>query len=84
MTPPRKRTAVTLTIKDTTMTTYAPAAAAGDWLTPAPEDQHPDGSEPRSAYVRSEPTPRGLGISGDPTAAWDDPPPHAARAGAGS
>jgi hypothetical protein len=83
---------VTLTINDTTMTTRAlaadtgsePAAAAGDWLTPAPEDQHRDGLEPRSVYVRSEPAPHGLGISGDPKATRDDPPPHTARAGAGS
>ena len=56
---------MTLTINDSTMTSYTPAAdtgqraaaAAGDWLTPAPADRHPDGFEPRSRYVRAEPRP---------------------------
>jgi hypothetical protein len=91
MTPPRKATAVILTINDTTMTTDAPAAdidseptaAAGGWLTLALEDQDPDAFEPRSAYVRFEPGPDDLGVSGDPKATWHDPPSHAARAGPG-
>jgi hypothetical protein len=77
---------VTLTINDSTMTTYAPAAdtgseptaAAGDWLTPPPADRHPDGFEPRSRYVRSESDPDDL------KAPWDDPPWHAAGAEASS
>jgi hypothetical protein len=77
---------VTLTINDSTMTTYAPAAdtgsepdaAAGDWLTPPPADRHPDGSAPRSRYDRFEPDPDGL------KAPWDAPPWHAARAEASS
>ena len=83
---------MTVTINDTTMTTDAPAADtgsepaahAGDWLTPTPEDQHPDAFDPRSASVRFEPHLDDLGVSGDPTAARDDPPSNAARAGAGS
>ncbi len=83
---------MTVTITDTTMTTYTPAAdtgsepaaAARDWLTPAPDDQHPDGSGPRSRYARSRPDRYDLGVSDDPTATLDDPPSHAARTGAGS
>ena len=83
---------MTLTINDSTMTTYPPAAdtgrepaaAAGDWLTPAPADRHPDGFEPRSRYVRFEPGPDDLKVSGDPKAAWDDPPSHAVGAEARS
>jgi hypothetical protein len=90
MTPPRKRAAVT--INDSTMTTYAPAAdtgsdpaaSAGDWLTPAPDDQHPDAFEPRSAYVRAEPGPYDREVSDDPNATWDDPPSHAVGVGVGS
>jgi hypothetical protein len=81
---------VTLTINDTTMTTGAqaadtgsePAAAAGPAL--APEDQHPGGFEPRSASVRSGPAPDDLRISDEPTATWNDPPPHAIGREAGS
>jgi hypothetical protein len=73
---------VTLTINDTTMTTYTraaetgrePAAAAGDWLTPPPADRHPDGPGPRSRYDRFEPRPD------EPKVAWEDPPWHAAGA----
>jgi hypothetical protein len=83
---------VTLIINDTTMTTCTraadidsePAAAAQDRLTPAPEDLHPDGFEPRSAYVRFEPAPDDLGVSDDPKATWDDPLSHAAGQEAGS
>jgi hypothetical protein len=73
---------VTLTINDSTMTTYVPAAdtgsepaaAAGDWLPPAPADRHPDDSVPRSRYDRCEPRPDDLKV------VWDDPPWHSAGA----
>ena len=75
-----------LTITDTTMTIYTPAADTGgepaaalwDRLTPPPADRRPDGFEPRSGYVRFEPGPGDLEVSGDPKAARDDPPSHAA------
>jgi hypothetical protein len=77
---------VTLTINDSTMTSYTPAAdtgrepaaAAGGWLTPAPAYMHPDGLEPWPGYVHVEPRPDDL------KAPWDDPPSHAAGAEAGS
>jgi hypothetical protein len=69
-------------MNDTTKTTYTQAAdtgsesaaAAGERLTPAPADRHPDGFEPGQDDLE---------VSGDPKA-LDDPPSYPARAGAGS
>ena len=77
---------MTLTINDSTMTSYTPAVdtgrepavAAGGWLTPAPAYMHPDGLERCPGYVHFEPHPDDL------KAPWDDPLSHALGAEAGS